>query len=106
MKSPLRLEQIFQDHLQTLALTLRPGTIQNYRCVARRFLQYLHTTFPQLRRLSQLRRDPHILGWFRSLCEQDPRCATKPAPITCCSFGVYSTTWPLTAIPSSLASSA
>ena len=77
MKSPLRLEQIFQDHLQTLALTLRPGTIQNYRCVARRFLQYLHTTFPQLRRLSQLRRDPHILGWFRSLCEQDPPLCNK-----------------------------
>jgi site-specific recombinase XerD len=66
------LEQIFETCIQTLALTLRPGTVRNYRCVARRFLIYLRATFPQLRHLSQLRRDPHLLGWFRRLGEQDP----------------------------------
>src|SRR5262249_45309058 len=38
----------------------------------RNFLAYLHTTFPHLRQLSQLRRDPHLLAWFRSLCQQYP----------------------------------
>ena len=65
------LEEILEAHIQTLATTLRRGTIANYRGLAHRFLSYLHTNFPKVRRLSQLRRDPHMLGWFRSLCEQD-----------------------------------
>ena len=40
--------------------------------VARRFVSYLRSTFPDVRRLSQLRRDPHMLGWFRWLCELRP----------------------------------
>lgn len=64
------LEQIFEAHIQTLALTLRPSTVIEYRRVARRFLRYLHSAFPEVCQLSQLRRDPHLLGWFRSLCER------------------------------------
>lgn len=71
--SRAHLEQIFETQIQTLALTLRPGTADNYRSVTRRFLAYLRGAFPEVRRLSQLRRDPHLLGWFRSLCEQQPR---------------------------------
>ena len=71
------LEQIFETQIQTLALTLRPGTIDNYRATLRHFLAYLRATFPPLRRLWQLRRDPHLLGWFRSLSEQQhPLCNT------------------------------
>ncbi|HZD50972.1 MAG TPA: tyrosine-type recombinase/integrase [Silvibacterium sp.] len=66
------LEQIFETQIQTLALARRPSTINHYRCTARRFLAYLRAAFPQVRLLSQLRRDPHLLGWFRSLCEQQP----------------------------------
>ena len=68
----ITLDQIFETQIQTLALTQRPHTVDNYRYVARRFLAYLHTTFPQVRRLVQLRRDPYLLGWFRWLCEQNP----------------------------------
>jgi len=71
------LDQIFETHIQTLALTLRRDTVTNYRCVAHRFLVYLHCAFPQVRRLSQLRRDPHLLGWFRWMCEQDPPLCNK-----------------------------
>jgi site-specific recombinase XerD len=70
-------EQIFETHIRTLALTLRHDTVTNYRCVARRFLGYLHTAFPRVRRLSQLRRDPHLLGWFRWMCEQHPPLCHK-----------------------------
>ncbi|HEX8838319.1 MAG TPA: tyrosine-type recombinase/integrase [Candidatus Acidoferrum sp.] len=66
------LEQIFETQIQTLALARRPSTINHYRCTARRFLAYLRAAFPPVRLLSQLRRDPHLLGWFRSLCEQQP----------------------------------
>ena len=71
------LEQILEAHIRTLALTLRPDTVSAYRGAARRFLSYLRTAFPQVRRLSQLRRDPHLLGWFRSLCEQQPPLCNK-----------------------------
>ncbi len=76
-RSKTSLDQIFQTHIQTLALTLRYDSVVHYRCVARRFLCYLHDAFPQLSRLSQLRRDPHLLGWFRWLCEQDPPLCNK-----------------------------
>jgi site-specific recombinase XerD len=66
------LEQIFQAQIQILALTLRPGTMEGYRCTARRFLANLRDAFPQVRQLSELRRDPHLLAWLRSLCEQRP----------------------------------
>ena len=66
------LEQIFETQIRTLALTLRPSTVDDYRYTARHFLSYLRATCPQLRRLSQLRRDPHLLGWFRWLSEQEP----------------------------------
>jgi site-specific recombinase XerD len=66
------LEEILKAHIQTLALALRPSTVESYQGAVHRFLAYLHRSFPQVRRLSQLRRDPHILGWFRWMCEQQP----------------------------------
>ena len=75
--SPLSLEQIFDAHLRVLATILRPHTVRNYRTVSRHFLSYLHRAFPKLRKLSQLRRDPHLLGWLRSLCDQCPPLRTS-----------------------------
>ena len=72
-----KLEEIFETHVQSLATTLSRGTVANYRGTARRFLSYLHANFPRVRRLSQLHRDPHLLGWFRCLCEQDPPLSNK-----------------------------
>jgi site-specific recombinase XerD len=66
------LEQILETHIQTLGLTLRPNTVAEYRYIGRRFFAYLRTAFPQVGRLSQLRRDPHLLSWFRRLSEQQP----------------------------------
>jgi site-specific recombinase XerD len=76
-QSGVSLEQIFETHIQTLALTLRPGAVSGYCGAARRFLSFLHTAFPRVRRLSQLRRDPHLLGWLRSLCEAQPPLSNK-----------------------------
>ena len=73
----INLEQLFEKEIQTLALTLQPSTIDQYRCTARCFLTYLQGAFPQLRSPSQLRRDPHLLGYFRSLSERKPRLSNK-----------------------------
>src|SRR5215472_11649897 len=93
------LEQIFETQIQTLALTLRPNSVKGYRTTARCFLAYLRTAFPQVRRLSQLRRDPHLLGWFRSLCEHQPPLRREPASTISFSSGGCSRSWPPTAIP-------
>ena len=71
------LEQIFHEQLQTLALTLRPGTVSCYRSAVHHFLRFLCESFPRVHRLSQLRRDPHILAWFRRMCKQNPPFANK-----------------------------
>jgi len=65
------LEKILKDQIQTLATTLQPQTVLAYGSALNQFLDYLHIAFPKVRHLSQLRRDPHLLGWFRWLCEQD-----------------------------------
>ena len=70
--SNLRFGELFEAHIQILATTLRPGTIAHYRTTARCFLSYLQTDFPQLHQLAELRRDPHLFGWFRHLCQKDP----------------------------------
>jgi site-specific recombinase XerD len=68
---------IFQTHIHKLAATLRPRSIRIIRVVARRFLAYLRNDFPQLTCLSDLCRDPHLLGWARHLAQQDPPLALR-----------------------------
>ena len=58
---------------------------RHYRVAADRFLAYLQTDFPHLDSLSELRRDPHLLGWIRGLCQQDPPLShsTRRIYLTC-----------------------
>jgi site-specific recombinase XerD len=75
--STLNLEQLFRQQIQNLALTRRPSTMRGYRVTAHRFLAYLRGSDPQLQQIAGLRRDPHLLGWFRSLAEQQPPLSPK-----------------------------
>jgi len=63
---------IFDARIQSLATALRLQTARGYRAAARHFLRYLETEFPHLSSLSELSRDPHLLGWFQMLRHQDP----------------------------------
>jgi len=71
------IQQIFDSQLHLLATVLRPLTIRMYRAHLKRFLSYLEAVHPEVRRLSQLRRDPHMVGWLRSLHEHKPPLANK-----------------------------
>jgi site-specific recombinase XerD len=66
------MDEILEAQIQVLTTTRRPKTVKCYRYCAHNFLAYLHTTFPRLHKLSELRRDPHLLAWFRFLCQQFP----------------------------------
>jgi site-specific recombinase XerD len=72
MNRKASLDRIFDEQLQTLAVALRQSTIAYYRSAVNRFLRYLHAAYPKLHHASQLRRDPHILGWLRSLGQETP----------------------------------
>ena len=71
-RSQPTMDEILEAQIQVLATTWRPKTVKCYRYCAHNFLAYLHTTFPRLHKLSQLRRDPHLLAWFRFLCQHYP----------------------------------
>jgi site-specific recombinase XerD len=68
MSKPQTIEQVFESYLKCMAVSRRPGTIRQYRSTLRHFVRYLSGHYPEVRRLSQLRRDPHILGWLANLC--------------------------------------
>src|SRR5580700_5256155 len=61
------LENALQARVRLLETTLQPSSISSYRHTVRLFLEYLQETFPEVRKPSQLRRDPHLLGWLEFL---------------------------------------
>jgi site-specific recombinase XerD len=66
------MKEAFDHQIRDLALTLRPGSIAAYQVASRRFLNYLAAFYPGIYNPSELRRDPHILGYMRVLCEKTP----------------------------------
>jgi hypothetical protein len=58
------LAQQFQTAIDSLTAALAPASIRQYPAVARSFLIYLGEQHPAVGSLNQLRRDPHVLGWF------------------------------------------
>jgi len=76
--SPLpSLAQVFQAQLETLATVLLPATIRYYRSAVNRFLRFLGAAYPEVRTAAQLRRDPHMVGWLRSLGQEIPPLSTR-----------------------------
>jgi integrase len=72
-----RLAPVFDRAVESLSASLTPATTRHYRGTARNFLTYLGTSYPDLRSLDQLRRDPHVLGWMARLRSQTPPLATE-----------------------------
>jgi integrase len=69
------LVQQFQRAIDSLTAALAPASARQYRAVARSFLIYLGEQHPAVESLDQLRRDPHILGWFVDLRSHTPPLA-------------------------------
>ena len=71
-----QLEELFDARIQALTSPHR-----YFRAAAHRFLFYLQTDFPQVRQLSELRRDPHLLGWLRRSPDGNRFLLIKQTPI-------------------------
>ena len=70
------LVPVFDRAVDSLSAALSPDTARHYHGTARHFLSYLGTAYPELNRLHQLRREPHVLGWMSCLRSQAPPLAT------------------------------
>ena len=64
------LAPVFDRAVDSLSTALSPETTRHYRGTVRNFLGYLAADHPQVQRLEQLRREPHILGWMSRLRSQ------------------------------------
>ena len=64
------LAPVFDRAVDSLGVALSPETTRHYRGTARNFLRYLGADHPEVQRLDQLRREPHILGWMSRLHSQ------------------------------------
>src|SRR5713226_4116175 len=70
------LAPVFDRAVDSLGVALSPDTTRHYRGTAHNFLSYLGADHPEVQRLDQLRREPHILGWMSRLRSQSPPLAT------------------------------
>ena len=60
-------EPTIKRYLQRWRPTLRPATIYSKAGILRRFVAYLREHHPEVRRFSQLQRQPHIEGWLEHM---------------------------------------
>jgi integrase len=74
LQHPLALA--FDRAVDSFSVSLSPDTTRHYRGSVRNFLSYLDAKHPDVIRLDQLRREPHILGWMSRLRSQKPVLAT------------------------------
>lgn len=76
LRPPLQhpLAQRFARAIDSIGAALHPSTVGNYHGSTRHFLTWLGQHYPEVCRLDQLRRQPHMLGWLTRL-----RLATSPS---------------------------
>ena len=70
------LAPVFAQAVESLCTALVTSSKRNYGTVVRSFLVYLGTKHPEITRLEQLCRDPHVLGWMSHMRAQTPPLAT------------------------------
>jgi integrase len=70
------LAPVFDRAVDSLGVALSPDTTRHHRGTARNFLSYLGADHPEVQRLDQLHREPHILGWMSRLRSQVPPLVT------------------------------
>src|SRR6266446_3291607 len=71
------LAPVFDRAVDSFSVSLSSETTRHYRGTVRNFLSYLGADHPEVQRLDQLRREPHILGWVSRLRSQAPPLATE-----------------------------
>jgi site-specific recombinase XerD len=69
------LEPFFERSAESLTTALSDASVRGYHATFRGFLRYLSAHHPEICRLAQVRRDPHVLGWLAELRSHTPPLA-------------------------------
>ena len=69
------LAPVFARAVESLCTALASSSARNYSFVVRSLLVYLGDQYPEVTRLEQLRRDPHVIGWMARMRAQTPPLA-------------------------------
>jgi integrase len=77
LRRPLHhpLAKVLLRSVESLTTSLGDESLRDYLATIRRFLDYLGGNYPEVQRLEQLLRDPHILGWLAQLRSHTPPLA-------------------------------
>jgi integrase len=75
------LAPLFERAVESLTTGLGEASQREYLATSRNFLRYLKTHHPDLCRLEQLQRDPHVLGWLMALRLRVPPLANNTRSI-------------------------
>ena len=70
------LAPVMNRAVHSFCAALSPETTRHYEGTVRNFLFYLRNHHPHIKRLDQLQRDPHILGWMAHLQARTPPLGT------------------------------
>ncbi len=70
------LTPVMNRAVHSFCVALSPETTRHYEGTVRNFLFYLRNHHPHIKRLDQLQRDPHILGWMAHLQARTPPLGT------------------------------
>ena len=70
------LAPLFDRAVDSFCVALSQESIRQYRGTVRNFLSYLGAAHPEVQRLNQLHREPHILSWMSRLHSQMPPLGT------------------------------
>lgn len=76
-------DRVMESFIKTTAATLRPGTTKQYRSSIRDFLSYVNKKHPEVKKLSDLRRTPHVEGWLADMAARGLKIGTRRGRITC-----------------------
>jgi integrase len=63
---------LFKRAAESITTSLTEASAHYYQCTGRHFLNFLDASYPRVRSLRQLRRDPHILDWLALLRSRKP----------------------------------
>jgi len=70
------LAPVMNRAVHSFCAALSPETTRHYEGTVRNFLFYFRNHHPDVKRLDQLQRDPHILGWMAHLQARTPPLGT------------------------------
>lgn len=76
-------EKTIRAYLDIISTTLQPGTVRNYKGYTKTFVSFLMLNYPEVTRLSDIKRSPHIEKWLSYLANSGNKKGSRYSNICC-----------------------